>query len=450
MAYLGRRGALAPVSTADIPDNSITSAKIVDGAVAVADLGPNSVDSSELVDGSIDTSHIADDQVTGAKIENNPTIAGNLTVSGDLIPSEPLSNRNMIINGGMQIWQRGTSATAAGVNTYNTADRWMFAESADGGFTSERHSMSLAELNTTGHFYALKLVCTGVDSSVAAGAHSTFMQNIEAQNLQHLQYGTASAKTITLSFWVKSNKTGTYCVAIEKPDTTAYRIPIEYSISSADTWEQKKITITPTAGSTSLITSAAGVITNDTGIGLTVRFALVVGSTYHGTNNTWGTSNVLATSNQVNWQDSTSNNFYITGLQLEVGSSATPFEHRSYGDELIRCQRYFEKSWSQGTDIGTSTAVGAIIGGGSVGALTTSYLSAGISFAVEKRIAPTITLYDTAGNSGKVSADQPGTGTSTNQTGSTQNISTRTFGVLRSSGDNRSNLLCHYYAFADF
>ena len=94
MAYLGRRGALAPVSTADIPDNSITSAKIVDGAVAVADLGPDSVDSSELVDGSIDTSHIGDDQVTGAKIENNPTIAGNLTVSGDLVPSTPLSHRN--------------------------------------------------------------------------------------------------------------------------------------------------------------------------------------------------------------------------------------------------------------------------------------------------------------------------------------------------------------------
>ncbi len=147
----------------------------------------------------VTTGVIADDAVTGAKIENNPTVAGNLTVAGtstltgnttvtgDFVPSEPLSNRNMIINGGMQVWQRATSATASGVNTYNTADRWMFAESADGGFTSERHSMSLAELNTTGHSYALKLVCTGVDSSVAAGAHSTFMQNIEAQTLQHRQ-----------------------------------------------------------------------------------------------------------------------------------------------------------------------------------------------------------------------------------------------------------------------
>jgi hypothetical protein len=340
----------------------------------------------------VTTGVIADDAVTGAKIENNPTVAGNLTVAGtstltgnttvtgDFVPSEPLSNRNMIINGGMQVWQRATSATASGVNTYNTADRWMFAESADGGFTSERHSMSLAELNTTGHSYALKLVCTGVDSSVAAGAHSTFMQNIEAQNLQHLQYGTANAKTITLSFWVKSNKTGTYCVAIEKPDSTAYRIPIEYSISSADTWEQKTITITPTAGSTSLITSAAGVITNDTGIGLTVRFALVVGSTYHGTNNTWGTSNVLATSNQVNWHDSTSNNFYITGLQLEVGSNATPFEHRMHGDELRSCQRYYFKITNE-TGGENSFGIGVMDG--------TTACQWYTNFPVTMRIAPT-------------------------------------------------------------
>ena len=268
-------------------------------------------------------------------ITGNATASGNLTVSGDIVPSTPLSHRNMIINGGMQVWQRATAATASG--GWGTADRYYFGESGDGAYTSQKHTMSLAELNTTGHRTALQLNCTTADASVAAGHYGYIRHRTEAQDLQHLQYGTASAKTITLSFWVKSNKTGIYCVMID----AHYYIPIEYTISSADTWEKKTITISPTAGSTSLITSAAAVINNDNSTGLEIGFGLKWGSTYHGTNNTWTASAVYSTSNQVNWMDSTSNNFYLTGVQLELGSNATPFEHRSYGDELARCQRYY-------------------------------------------------------------------------------------------------------------
>ena len=380
------------IEIADVADDAITSAKIAAGAVDATALGSNAVttvkinadaiDGTKLADnavnsehvtaGAIDTAHIGDDQVTGAKIENNPTIAGNLsaggnlavtgktTLTGDLIPSEQLTHRNLIINGSMQVWQKKTSAVAAGANTYDTVDRWCYNETSDGAFTSERHTMSLAEINTTGHAYALKLLCTTADSSVAAGHHASFMQHIEAGNLQHLRYGTAAAKTLTLSFWVKSNKTGTYVVSFDKPDSTAYRIPIEYSISSADTWEQKTITITPTAGSTSLITSAAGVITNDTGIGLTVRFGLLFGSDFNGTNNTWVSTNKLSTSNQVNWLDSTSNNFYITGVQLELGSNATPFEHLSYDEQIQKCWRYLYTTTVETTGAGrTSNTDGA-------------------------------------------------------------------------------------------
>ena len=265
----------------------------------------------------------------------NITITGTTTVSGDLVPSTPLSHRNMIINGGMQVWQRATAATAAG--GYSTADRYFFGESGDGAYTSQKHTMSVAELNTTGHRTALQLNCTTADASVAAGHYGYIRHRTEAQDLQHLQYGTASAKTITLSFWVKSNKTGIYCVMID----AHYYIPIEYTISSADTWEKKTITISPTAGSTSLITTAAAVISDDNGTGLEIGFGLKWGSDFHGTNNTWTASGVYSTSNQVNWFDSTSNNFYITGIQLELGSNATPFEHRSYGEELRRCQRYY-------------------------------------------------------------------------------------------------------------
>jgi len=205
--------------------------------------------------------------------------------------------------------------------------------------------MSIAELNTTGFGYALQANCTGTDASIGASQTAEITQKIEAQNLQLLQYGTSNAKNLTLSFWVKSSKTGTYCVAIRKRDTTSYDIPIEYSISSADTWEKKVLNISPTAGSTSFITSSAGAITNDNGDGLHVTFCLAIGSNYHGTNNTWVAATKLSTSNQVNWMDSTDNNFYLTGVQLEVGeyTSATipPFQHETYAENLRRCMRYF-------------------------------------------------------------------------------------------------------------
>ena len=321
MSYIGTVS--RPAVNNIIPDNSITAAKIVDGAIVATDL--------------------ADDSVTGAKIENNPTIAGNLTVSGDLVPSTPLSHRNMIINGGMQVWQRATAATAAGNPTYDTVDRFRFRENTDGAYTSQKHTMSVAEQNTTGHATALQLDVTTADAALTSAQYAYLATTIEAQDCQHLQYGTANAKTLILSFWVKSNKTGTYTISVRKQDTTQYVIPIEYTISSADTWEKKTITISPTAGSTSLITSSAGVIDNDNGEGLQIGWSLIWGDTFHTTNNVWTSGNSYSTSNQVNWMDSTSNNFYLTGVQLELGSSATPFEHRSYGEELARCKRYYQE-----------------------------------------------------------------------------------------------------------
>ena len=289
------------------------------------------------------------------------TTTGTATFSGDLVPSSPLSNRNMIINGGMQVWQRATAATAA--SGYDTVDRWKMNENSDGAMTSQKHTMSLADLNTTGHATALQLDVTTADSSIAASQYVYFLQNIEAQNLQHLQYGTANAQTITLSFWVKSNKTGVYNTHIYKSDTTTYNSFREYTISSANTWEKKTITITPTAGSTTLITNSGGVINNDTGVGIQVGFGLAWGSNFHGTNDTWTASNLYATSNQVNWMDSTSNNFYITGVQLELGSSATPFEVRSYTDEELRCHRYYVKwgntGWMACAGSGSNYANGA-------------------------------------------------------------------------------------------
>ena len=273
----------------------------------------------------------------GATIAN----AGTSTGFGDSLRpnAQPL-----IINGNMDVWQRGTG-TVTTTGDYVGVDRYKISEDTDGSFSTERHTMSNAEFTTTGFGYALQADCTGTDASIGATQTAEITQKIEAQNLQLLQYGTSNAKNLTLAFWVKSSKTGTYCVAIRKRDSTSYDIPIEYTISSADTWEKKVINISPTAGSTSFITSSAGAIANDSGDGLHVTFCLAIGSNYHGTNNTWVAASKLSTSNQVNWMDSTSNDFYLTGVQLEVGeysaSTLPSFQHESYVDNLRRCCRYF-------------------------------------------------------------------------------------------------------------
>ena len=144
----------------------------------------------------------------------------------------------LIINGNMNVWQRATSATTT-TGAYATVDRYKISEDTDGSYTTERHTMSNAEKQTTGFDYALQANCTGTDSSIGASQTAEITQKIEAQNCQVLQYGTSNAKNLTLAFWVKSNKTGTYCVAIRKRDSTSFDIPIEYTISSADTWERK-------------------------------------------------------------------------------------------------------------------------------------------------------------------------------------------------------------------
>jgi hypothetical protein len=263
------------------------------------------------------------------------------------VPASSLENaggnfKNLIINGDMSIFQRATSATTS-TSTYDTVDRFLLYESSDGAMTSEKEDLSVADQATTGQRTALEMNVTTADGTIAANQFAAIYHRIEAQNLQHLLYGTSAAKNLTLSFWCKSNKTGTYCISFNKNDSTEYFIPIEYTISSANTWEKKVIHISPTAGSTSLITASGGAIADDNGVGLQITFGLAWGSNYHGTNNTWTTSSHLATSNQVNWLDSTSNNFYLTGVQLEVGDQASDFEHLPHDIQLQRCMRYYTR-----------------------------------------------------------------------------------------------------------
>jgi len=345
-------------------------------------------------------------------------------------------NKNLIINGDMQIFQRATAATAAN-NSYATVDRWAFGESTDGAYTSEQSTDT-----PTGTGFSVKAQVTTADTSIAAAQYAYIYQNIEAQNLQSLQYGTSSAKTLTVSFFVKSNKTGTYTFTIYKQDATSYIIPIEYTISSANTWEKKTITISPTAGSTSFITASAGAIANDNGLGFQIAFGLAWGSNFHGTNNTWSSnSNHYGTSNQVNWMDSTSNNFYLSQVQLEIGETATPFEHRSFADELHSCKRFYQKSfvYSQPPVNSSNTTSNSYNGamGGYCGSNNSGIYSGGIQLDPPMRATPTMTTYGNSnGHWGYLSPTNTGTVTYSAGGGYVGHIRENGFSIGQNIGSN--------------
>ena len=248
-----------------------------------------------------------------------------------------LENRNLIINGAMQVSQRGTSETGITSSQYADApDRFYIGLTTAGTWTASQSTDAPA-----GFPNSYKLDCTTADSSLAAGDLLVFQQAIEAQNLQHLKKGTSSAESVTVSFHVKSNKTGTYIAELYDADNTR-QISQAYTISSANTWEKKTLTY---AGDTT------GALNNDNGIGLYLVLWLAAGSSYSsGTLSTsWTTvTNANRAVGVVNLADSTDNEWYITGVQLELGEQATPFEHRSFGDELNRCLRYFNRAEESG------------------------------------------------------------------------------------------------------
>jgi hypothetical protein len=240
--------------------------------------------------------------------------------------------RNIIINGDMSIAQRGTSFT--GINSGNgtyPVDRFR----ANLGATPGTWTISQDTTVPTGQGFAksVKYDCTTADSSLAAGAFLLFEQQFEGQNLQYLKKGTANAESTTLSFWVKSNKTGTYICELLDADNSR-GISKSYTINSADTWEKKTITY---AGDTS------GAFDNDNAASLRLFFWLAAGSTYSSGSlqTSWGTRvDANAAAGQVNLADSTSNEWYVTGVQLEAGQTASEFEFLPVDVNLQRCQRY--------------------------------------------------------------------------------------------------------------
>ena len=297
------------------------------------------------------------------------------------------SFKNLLINGDMQIWQRGIAATAA-TSAYVGVDRWKILENSDGAITAEQSALSTADKATTGCRNALLIKCTTADTSIASSQYSYISQALEGQFLSHLAWGTTSAKTLTLSFWVKAYVAATYTIGIKKYDNTTYQIPIEYTVNSSNTWEKKTIVISPTSGSTSLITGANGAFDQDNGIALLLTFGLAWGSTYHGTSGTWATGAHFSTSNQTNFLSSTDNTFYLTGVQLEVGDQATDLEQVPFDVQLHRCMRYYESS---NPNISGNAAVNDRIAYIPFNPYSTSVAYGTWYYKVQKRAAPTIT-----------------------------------------------------------
>ena len=288
--------------------------------------------------------------------------------------------RNRIINGGMDIAQRGTSFAAIANATYSM-DRWQWAQ--DGAMVCTVSQSTDVPNNTFQSSY--KVDVTTVDSSIAAGDYAVIVQQIEGYNVRDL-IGT----TFTLSFWVKSPKTGVHCAQVKNGavDRTFVK---EYTIVAANTWEYKTLTV-----SGGLITAGTWNWTN--GIGLNVAFALAAGSTFQTTADAWQTGNFVATANQVNVMDNTANDFFITGVQLEPGAVATPFERRIFGQELALCQRYFEISQSN-----LSLFSGNVTSG--------SLYQALVGFKQTKRASPTITLTHVAAEAFPVTVGATNVGT---------------------------------------
>ena len=270
---------------------------------------------------------------------NPPTAGQAVNLNGLAYPTAgPLSNRNLIINGAMQVAQRGTSTTGVGTEiAYNTVDRWRFADASD---PSARYTETQSTDAPEGFSNSRKFEVTTADTNVEADEDQYTDHFIEAQNLQHLAYGTSNAKKITLSFWVKSSVAQTFgCGLIHQDGGGNYGV--SYTVNSADTWEYKTLTFN---GNTSTA------INNDNGRGLQIKFGLAAGSDQiAGSDATaWGGTETYGQHSNT-WVGTVGNTWQITGVQLEVGSVATPFGHRSYGDELARCQRYYQRIQSTST-----------------------------------------------------------------------------------------------------
>ena len=372
------------------------------------------------------------------------SINGNLGITfpdGSLqtAAASPFGLKNRIINGDMVIDQRNNGAsvntTTVGSVTY-LVDRFFYFVSATSKFTAQRNAGSVTPPAGFTNYL-------GITSSSAytVGTNEQFVigQRIEGFNTADLAFGTANARTVTLSFWVRSSLTGTFSGSLSN-SAVSRSYPFSYTISSANTWEQKSVTI---AGATS------GTWVTNNGIGIRLYFSLGTGSTLATTAGSWASGFYLGATGTTSVVGTNGATFYITGVQLERNTTATPFEWIPYGMELLLCQRYYEKSYDLGTAVGASTNNGQRVTAGNAGTNTTGEITVSCEFSVKKRTAPTVVIYDSVGNSGKCTRTNIGVGNFDNQAVDTVLGSENNVYLYSNTGSNAGILRYHFTASAE-
>ena len=292
----------------------------------------------------------------------------------------PYGRKNLIINGDMRIAQRSTSVASITGTGYHTVDRFQTVITSLGTWTQ---SQSTDVPTGEGFATSLKLDCTTADASPAAGDIFVIQQTFEGQNLQYLKKGTANAESLTLSFWVKCNKTGSFSVSTRDIDNNRRNNNL-VTINSANTWEKKTIT---------LVGDTTGTLDNDNAGSFSIQWWLDAGSTYtSGTMSSGWEASVNgnnAAGLTLNLGNDTANEFYLTGIQLEVGDAASDFEFMPYDMELARCQRYYYTGGS---------------GSNKHGGLYSGSLYIGqVYFPTTMRASPTVTVVGGTGAAGTAS-----------------------------------------------
>ena len=318
---------------------------------------------------------------------------GNTATINSYTPTESnMAGRNRIINGDMRIDQRNAGAAVTVSNSF-PVDRFSVNHTTDGAFSAQQDSSAPA-----GFVNSVKCTTTTADATLTTTQTYRIQQFIEGSNISDLGWGTANAKTVTLSFWVRSSLTGTFGGALNNADVDRSYV-FTYTILSADTWEYKTVTI---PGETT------GTWLTDTGKGIRIIFSLGSGPDVSGTSGEWASANYFSAIGAVSVIGTSGATFYITGVQLEAGSVATPFERRQYGQELALCQRYYESSAFPAATFsqGSTTTIPVFV--------TNTNRANGVKFTVPKRNAPTVTIYSRNNNAGKTSfvstgADNAGT-----------------------------------------
>lgn len=345
-----------------------------------------------------------------------------------------VSWRNRIINGAMVIDQRNAGASVTPTNGQYLVDRFYALVTAASKFTAQQ-SVGL------NNYFANSLKITSSSAySLAAGDVFSIIQKIEGNNTVDFGFGTANAQSITLSFLVNSSLTGTFGGSLMNASLNR-SYPFTFSVPVANTATSISVTI---PGDTS------GTWGTGTGTGFLVSFSMGTGTTFSGTAGAWGSSEKYSATGAVSVVSTSGATFYITGVQLERGTSATPFEYRDYGRELMMCQRYFEKTYNIGTVPGSTTDNGLFIAGGGATGATTSFISGNSpQFQVPKRAAPTVTIYDPVGNSGKCQRWQLGVSNTNNQNIAVANNSEKSFLVYSDGSANATGVQFHYTASAE-